>query len=82
MNVMHAPIYFEKFEVHGDMKTIPTEVLDSSRRNKVCLKGRLNTPMGGGMSSLNVQLRKELDLYYTSLEGNMMKEMIDLEGDD
>ncbi|KAM0007526.1 putative isocitrate dehydrogenase (NAD(+)) [Helianthus debilis subsp. tardiflorus] len=63
MEAMHAPIYFEKFEVHGDMKTIPTEVLDSIRRNKVCLKGGLNTPMGGGVSSLNVQLRKELDLY-------------------
>ncbi|KAK1434349.1 hypothetical protein QVD17_00088 [Tagetes erecta] len=63
MEAMHAPIYFEKFEVHGDMKAIPPEVVESIRRNKVCLKGGLNTPMGGGVSSLNVQLRKELDLY-------------------
>ncbi|KAJ0867132.1 putative isocitrate dehydrogenase (NAD(+)) [Helianthus annuus] len=68
MEAMHAPIYFEKFDVHGDMKTIPTEVLDSIRKNKVCLKGGLNTPMGGGVSSLNVQLRKELDLENTEGE--------------
>ncbi|KAJ9550264.1 hypothetical protein OSB04_014309 [Centaurea solstitialis] len=63
MDAMHAPIYFEKFEVHGDMKTFPPEVVESIKKNKVCLKGGLNTPMGGGVSSLNVQLRKELDLY-------------------
>ncbi|CAJ2635903.1 unnamed protein product [Trifolium pratense] len=63
MEAMHAPVYFEKFIVHGDMKAVPTEVLESIRKNKVCLKGGLITPMGGGVSSLNVQLRKELDLY-------------------
>ncbi|THU46607.1 hypothetical protein C4D60_Mb09t06700 [Musa balbisiana] len=31
--------------------------------DKVCLKGGLRTPVGGGVSSLNVQLRRELDLY-------------------
>ncbi|KOM45241.1 hypothetical protein LR48_Vigan06g054700 [Vigna angularis] len=63
MDAMHAPVYFEKYEVYGDMKAVPAEVLDSIRKNKVCLKGGLATPMGGGVSSLNVQLRKELDLY-------------------
>ncbi|CAJ2646718.1 isocitrate dehydrogenase [NAD] regulatory subunit 1, mitochondrial isoform X2 [Trifolium pratense] len=63
MEAMHAPVYFEKFEVHGNMKTMPTEVIESIKKNKVCLKGGLATPMGGGVSSLNVQLRKELDLY-------------------
>lgn len=63
MEAMHAPVYFEKYEVYGDMKAVPPEVLDSIRKNKVCLKGGLATPMGGGVSSLNVQLRKELDLY-------------------
>ncbi|MED6204031.1 isocitrate dehydrogenase (NAD(+)) idh1 [Stylosanthes scabra] len=63
MEAMHAPVYFEKFEVHGNMKKFPEEVLDSIRRNKVCIKGGLATPMGGGVSSLNVFLRKELDLY-------------------
>ncbi|RYR45125.1 hypothetical protein Ahy_A07g030987 isoform B [Arachis hypogaea] len=63
MEAMHAPVYFERYEVHGDMKRVPEEVLESIRKNKVCLKGGLKTPVGGGVSSLNVQLRKELDLY-------------------
>lgn len=63
MDAMHAPVYFERFEVHGDMKKVPSEVLESIRKNKVCLKGGLITPVGGGVSSLNVQLRKELDLF-------------------
>ncbi|KAF5735896.1 isocitrate dehydrogenase [Tripterygium wilfordii] len=60
---VHAPVYFERYDVHGDMKLIPPEVIESIQKNKVCLKGGLVTPMGGGVSSLNVQLRKELDLY-------------------
>ncbi|KAK4762476.1 hypothetical protein SAY86_008244 [Trapa natans] len=63
MTAMHAPVYFEKYDIRGDMKQVPQEVIDSIRRNKVCLKGGLKTPVGGGVSSLNVQLRKELDLY-------------------
>ncbi|KAL5856243.1 hypothetical protein ACOSQ4_006045 [Xanthoceras sorbifolium] len=63
MEAMHAPVFFEKYEVHGDMKRVPQHVLDSIRKNKVCLKGGLRTPVGGGVNSLNVQLRKELDLY-------------------
>ncbi|XP_038720416.1 isocitrate dehydrogenase [NAD] regulatory subunit 1, mitochondrial-like isoform X2 [Tripterygium wilfordii] len=63
MEAMHAPVYFERYEVHGDMKRVPPEVIESIQKNKVCLKGGLATPMGGGVSSLNVQLRKELDLY-------------------
>ncbi|XP_054787108.1 isocitrate dehydrogenase [NAD] regulatory subunit 1, mitochondrial isoform X2 [Prosopis cineraria] len=63
MEAMHSPVYFERYEVHGDMKRVPQEVIDSIRKNKVCLKGGLRTPVGGGVSSLNVQLRKELDLY-------------------
>jgi len=63
MEAMHAPVHFEKFEVHGNMKSIPSEVMESIKKNKVCLKGGLATPMGGGVSSLNLQLRKELDLY-------------------
>jgi isocitrate dehydrogenase (NAD+) len=38
-------------------------VLDSIRRNKVALKGPLTTPVGTGFRSVNVTLRKELDLY-------------------
>ena len=63
MDAMHAPVIFEKFDCHGDMKVVPPQVMESIKRNKVCLKGGLMTPMGGGVSSLNLQLRKELDLY-------------------
>lgn len=63
MDAMHAPVYFEKYEVTGDMPRVPEEVIESIRKNKVCLKGGLATPMGGGVSSLNMQLRRDLDLY-------------------
>jgi isocitrate dehydrogenase (NAD+) len=42
---------------------LPDRVLESIRRNKVALKGPLTTPRGGGMRSVNVALRKQLDLY-------------------
>src|SRR5690606_18376418 len=37
--------------------------LDAISRHKVALKGPLTTPIGGGFSSLNVELRKHFDLY-------------------
>lgn len=43
--------------------TLPEETLESIRRNKVALKGPLTTPIGGGFQSVNVGLRKSLDLY-------------------
>ena len=48
-------------ERHG--ATLPSELLDSIRRNKVALKGPLTTPVGGGFASVNVGLRKALDLF-------------------
>jgi len=42
---------------------LPENVLESIRRNKVALKGPLTTPVGTGFRSVNVALRKELDLY-------------------
>ncbi len=42
---------------------LPDSVLDSIKRNKVGLKGPLTTPVGAGFRSVNVALRKELDLY-------------------
>lgn len=44
-------------------KTISTELMDSIKRNRVALKGPLTTPIGGGFTSANVELRKSLDLY-------------------
>lgn len=43
--------------------TLPQHVLDSIRTNKVALKAPLTTPVGEGFRSVNVALRKELDLY-------------------
>ena len=42
---------------------LPKRVLDSVRANKVALKTPVTTPIGKGFRSVNVQLRKELDLY-------------------
>jgi len=42
---------------------LPDNVLESIRRNKVALKGPVTTPVGSGFRSVNVALRKELDLY-------------------
>lgn len=42
---------------------LPDQVLESIRRNKVALKGPLTTPVGTGFRSINVALRKELDLF-------------------
>ena len=42
---------------------LPQRVLDSVKRNKIALKTPVTTPIGKGFRSVNVQLRKELDLY-------------------
>jgi isocitrate dehydrogenase (NAD+) len=43
--------------------TLPEELLESIKRNKVALKGPITTPVGKGFTSVNVGLRKALDLY-------------------
>jgi isocitrate dehydrogenase (NAD+) len=48
-------------ERHG--QALPTELLDSITRNTVALKGPVTTPIGEGFTSVNVGLRKALDLY-------------------
>jgi isocitrate dehydrogenase (NAD+) len=42
---------------------LPEHVLESIRRNGVAIKGPITTPVGGGFRSVNVALRKELDLF-------------------
>ena len=42
---------------------LPQRVLDSIRQNLVALKGPIGTPIGEGFSSVNVQIRRALDLY-------------------
>ncbi len=48
-------------EKHGEL--LPQATLDSISRNRVALKSPLTTPVGGGFSSINVQLRRHFDLY-------------------
>lgn len=43
--------------------TLPDELLNSIKQNKVGLKGPITTPVGKGFTSVNVGLRKALDLY-------------------
>lgn len=42
---------------------LPQRVIESVKKNKVALKSPVTTPIGKGFKSVNVQLRKELDLY-------------------
>jgi isocitrate dehydrogenase (NAD+) len=51
-------IAFKKFK-----RSLPVELLDSIKRNKVALKGPVTTPIAEGITSVNVGLRKSLDLY-------------------
>lgn len=44
-------------------ETLPQSLLDSIVKNKVALKGPITTPIGKGFTSVNVGLRKALDLY-------------------
>jgi isocitrate dehydrogenase len=49
--------------VYGENTWLPEETLDAIRDYKVAIKGPLTTPVGGGIRSLNVSMRQELDLY-------------------
>jgi isocitrate dehydrogenase (NAD+) len=44
-------------------QSLPAQLLDSVKRNKVALKGPVTTPIAEGFTSVNVGLRKALDLY-------------------
>ncbi len=50
-------------KVYGPDVWLPAESLDALREYVVSIKGPLTTPVGGGIRSLNVALRQELDLY-------------------
>jgi isocitrate dehydrogenase (NAD+) len=68
LEAVQAPLSFQEETVgrqaeerEGD--PLPQRVLDSVRRNGVALKGPVGTPIGKGFASVNVRLRKALDLY-------------------
>jgi isocitrate dehydrogenase (NAD+) len=49
---------YEKYKEY-----IPKELTTSMERTRVALKGPITTPVGGGFASINVQLRKQFELY-------------------
>jgi len=49
--------------VYGPNTWLPAETLEALREHLVGIKGPLTTPVGGGIRSLNVALRQDLDLY-------------------
>ncbi len=53
----------KSISVYGKDQWLPTETLEAIREFKVAIKGPLTTPIGGGIRSINVALRQELDLY-------------------
>ncbi|WIA35017.1 hypothetical protein OEZ86_003511 [Tetradesmus obliquus] len=76
---LKAPIRWDRFDgLSGAMPDgmprleVPAEVLDSIRKNKVCLKGTLFTPLSKkntSTQSLNVQMRKDLELTVNLVHG-------------
>ena len=50
-------------KVYGENVWLPDETLAASKEYVVSIKGPLTTPVGGGIRSINVALRQELDLY-------------------
>src|SRR3989440_6941004 len=59
---------WETFEAGADAyekyhEYIPRELIESIERTRVGLKGPVTTPIGGGFASINVQLRKQFELY-------------------
>ena len=53
----------KSLEVYGEDQWLPEETLAAMREFIVGIKGPMTTPVGGGIRSLNVALRQELDLY-------------------
>jgi isocitrate dehydrogenase (NAD+) len=68
LEAVGAPLAFEEVVVgieaeRAEGDPLPPRVLESIRRNGVALKGPVGTPIGKGFASINVRLRKTLDLY-------------------
>lgn len=50
-------------QIYGPDEWLPKETFDALKTYSVSIKGPMTTPVGGGIRSLNVALRQELDLY-------------------
>src|SRR3972149_6531357 len=60
--VWHEVLAGEKAKAKVD-DWLPQETVEAIRKYKVAIKGPLSTPVGGGIRSLNVTMRQDLDLY-------------------
>jgi len=64
-----VPVDFEEVfasEVQSELSASAEEVAESCRRNRICLKGIISTPLqyeGGILETLNMKIRRELDLF-------------------
>ena len=63
-----VPVEWERVELTAEViiragESLPQNVLDSLERTRLGLKGPVTTPVAGGFQSVNVALRKRLDLY-------------------
>ena len=69
LDAAEAPIEIDAVEIgkavydQGESSGIPPEAWDTIRRNRVMLKAPITTPQGGGYKSLNVTIRKALNLF-------------------
>ncbi|MBH49980.1 MAG: isocitrate dehydrogenase (NADP(+)) [Candidatus Marinimicrobia bacterium] len=61
--VQWKEIYAGEKAYNKSSSWLPQETLDTIREYHIAIKGPLTTPVGGGIRSLNVALRQELDLY-------------------
>lgn len=50
-------------QLYGENVWLPDETLEAIKEYKVAIKGPMTTPVGGGIRSLNVAIRQQLDLY-------------------
>lgn len=50
-------------QIYGENTWLPAETLNAIKQYHIAIKGPLMTPVGGGIRSLNVTMRQELDLY-------------------
>lgn len=68
LSTLGVPIDWERVELSAAVieqsgTSLPPNVLESIQRNGVALKGPVTTPIAGGFKSVNVAIRKQLDLF-------------------
>ena len=68
LDAAEAPVSFVEFQagqaaIDSGLDVLPAETIEAIRERRVALKGPCTTPVGGGFTSVNVQLRQQLHLY-------------------